>query len=177
MRTRGNKLVVSCLCLVALVAVGGCQIGGGSNWNNDGQKFDLERYVPHVTLIAKAVAINLLKEKDREVIELTGELAGVVSESLRGEASIDPNLAQQFVRDLVEQNAPAVAADAGIMSMVDVVVAIAVGQVQDLLNKYGSQVDINIVTAKLLIAALDGVKDGTDALLLPGGPPPIGAPG
>jgi len=171
---RKNKFAVSCLCLVALAA-GGCQIGGGPNWNTDGQ-FNLERYVPHVTLIAKAATINLLKEKDREVIELTGELAGVVSESLKGEASIDPNLAQQLVRDLVEQNAPAVAADAGIMSVVDVVVAIAVGQVQDLLNKYGSQIDTNIVTVKLLIAALDGVKDGSDALLLPGGPPPIGLP-
>ena len=77
---------------------------------------------------------------------------------------------------LVEANAPDVAADEGIMTIIDLAVSIAVGQVEDLVNKYGPKFDQSDMCVKLIRATLLGVKQGTDALLLPGGPPPIPGP-
>ncbi len=167
-----HRTLVSCVCLAAL-ALGstGCQMGGGSNW--DWQR-DIGRYTPHVTIIAKAATINILKDEERDKVEVVGRVAIVVSSALANEGlTLDPNLAAQQVRALVEANAPDVASDEGIMSIVDVAVSIAVGQVESLVNRYGPQFDQSDVTIKLIQAALAGVRDGVDALLMPGGPPPI----
>ena len=168
-----KRALVSCLCLAALVAATGCQSMGG-HW--DWQNIDVDRYTPHVTTITKAATINLLKEADVEQIELIGTTAEVVSTALNNDITLDPNLAMQQVRALIEKNAPDIAADEGIMSVVDVAVSIAVGQVENLVNKYGPKFDQSDLTVKLIRAALLGVRQGTDALLLPGGPPPIPGP-
>lgn len=165
-------MLVSCMCLAALAATG-CQTTGG-NW--DWQNIDVDRYTPHVTTITKAATINLLKDADVEQIEIVGTTAEVVSTALANDISLDPNLAIQQVRALVAKNAPDIAADEGIMSVVDVAVSIAVGQVENLVRKYGPQFDQSDMTVKLIRAALLGVRQGTDALLLPGGPPPIPGP-
>jgi len=168
-----KRALVSCLCLAALVAATGCQSMGG-HW--DWQNIDVDRYTPHVTMISKAATINLLKNADVEQIELVGTAAEVVSTALANDIQLDPNLAVEQVRGLIEKNAPAVAADQGIMSVIDAAVVIAVGQVEDLVNKHGPKFDQSDLTVKLIRAALLGVKEGTDALLLPGGPPPIPGP-
>jgi len=168
-----NRALVSCMCLAALVATTGCQTTGGQ-W--DWQNIDVDRYTPHVTTITKAATINLLKEADVEQIELIGTTAEVVSTALNNDITLDPNLAMQQVRALIEKNAPDIAADEGIMSVVDVAVSIAVGQVENLVARYGPKFDQSDLTVKLIRAALLGVRQGTDALLLPGGPPPIPGP-
>lgn len=167
------RTLVSCVCLAALALGGtGCQMGGGGGgW--DWQR-DIGRYTPHVTIIAKAATINVLKDELRAKVETVGLVATVVSSALANDGlTLDPNLAVQQIRALVEANAPDIASDEGIMSIVDVAVSIAVGQVESLVNRYGPQFDQSDVTIKLIQAALAGVRSGVDALLMPGGPPPI----
>ena len=169
-----SRILVSCACLAAL-ALGstGCQTNGGGSGNWDWQT-GLSRYEPHVTLIARAATINVLKDEDPEKIEMVGQVATVVFSALANDGiTLDPNFATEQIKMLIEANAPDIATDPGIMSIVDVAVSIAVGQVEFLVNKYGPQFDQSNVTIRLIQAALAGVKSGVDALLLPGGPPPI----
>jgi len=167
------KTLVSCVCLTALtLGSTGCQMGGGGggwNWQQD-----IGRYTPHVTIIAKAATINVLKDEPVDKIQVVGRVATVVSAALANEGlTIDPNLAVEQVRALVEVNAPDIASDEGIMSIVDVAVSIAIGQVESLVNRYGPQFDQSDAAIKLIQAALTGVNSGVDALLMPGGPPRI----
>ena len=168
-----SRILVSCACLAAL-ALGstGCQTnGGGGNWD---WQTGLVQYEPHVTLIARAAIINVLKGEEREKIEVVGQVATVVSSALANDGIIlDPNFATEQIKKLIEANAPDIATDPGIMSIVDVAVSIAIGQVESLVSKYGPQFDQSNVTIRLIQAALAGVKGGVDALLMPGGPPPI----
>lgn len=172
-----SKTLVSCMCLAALALGGtGCQTTGGGGWDNWQQ--DIGRYTPHVTIISKAATINVLKDEPRDKVEVVGRVATVVSAALANEGlTIDPNLATQQVRALVEANAPDIASDEGIMSIVDVAVSIAIGQVESLVNRYGPSFDQSNVAIRLIQAALEGVKSGVDALLMPGGPPPIPSAG
>lgn len=168
-----HRTLISCVCLAALALGGtGCQMGGGGGWDTWQQ--DIGRYTPHVTIIAKAATINVLKDEPRDKVEMVGRVATVVSTALANDGlTIDPNIAISQVRALVEANAPDIASDEGIMSIVDVAVSIAIGQVESLVNRYGPQFDQSDVAIRLIQAALAGVKDGVDAILMPGGPPPI----
>lgn len=168
------RTLASCACLSALaIAAAGCQMGGGTGGNWDWQR-DIGRHTPHVTIIAKAATINILKDEDKGKVEMVGRVASVVSAALANDGiAIDPNTAVAQVRALVEANAPDIAADEGIMSIVDAAVTIAVGQVESLVNRYGPQFDQSAVAIELIQAALAGVQDGVDALLMPGGPAPI----
>ncbi len=166
------RTLVSCACLSAL-AIAGCRTGGGTGGDWDWRR-DIGRHTPHVTIIAKAATVNILKDEDRDKVEVVGRVAAVVSVALANEGlTIDPNTAVAQVRALVEANAPDIASDEGIMSIVDVAVSIAVGQVESLVNRYGPQFDQSDVAIRLIQAALAGVKGGVDALLMPDGPPPI----
>jgi len=166
-----HRIIVSCVCLSALALGGtGCQMGGrttdGFNWQQD-----IGRYTPHVTIIAKAATINVLKAEPRDRIELVGRVVTVISAAIANEGlTIDPNIAVSQIRALVEANAPGIASDKSIMSIVDVAVSIAVGQVESLVDRYGPEFDQSNVAIELIQAALTGVKDGVDALLMPGGP-------
>lgn len=167
-----HRTLISCMCLAAL-ALGntGCQTGGGGSFN---WQQDIDRYTPHVTIIAKAATINVLKDEPRDKVEVVGRVATLVSAALANDGlTIDPNIAIAQIRALVEANAPDIAADEGIMSIVDVAVSIAIGQVESLVNRYGPQFDQSNVAISLIQAALAGVKSGVDALLMPGGPPLI----
>ena len=168
MRSRSLPRVGILLCLAAAIPAAGCQFGGG-RWN-----FNVDAYVPQVTVIAKAATINLLKNAKADEIAIVGTAAEVVSTALgNGDIQLDPNIAQRQIRALIEKSAPAIAADKGVMSIIDVAVSIAVGQAENIVNKYGPKFDQSDITVRLVRAALAGVKDGADALLLPGGPPPI----
>jgi len=155
------------LCLAAAIPAAGCQSAGG-RWN-----FDVGAYAPQVTVIAKAATINLLRNAKADKIAIVGAAAETVSMALGNDIQLDPNLAQSQIRALIERSAPAVAADKGIMSIIDVAVSIAVGQAENIANKYGPKFNQSDITVRLIRAALAGVKEGSDALLLPGGPPPI----
>lgn len=156
------------LCLATIPATG-CQFGGRINIL--GPIADV--YAPQVTVIAKAATVNLLRNAGADKIAIIGAAAGTVSTALGNDIRLDPNLAQSQIRALIEKNAPAIAADKGIMSIIDVAVSVAVGQVEHIARKHGPKFDQSDATVKLIRAALAGVKEGTDALLLPGGPPPI----
>jgi hypothetical protein len=156
------------LCLAAAIPAAGCQSAGGRNW-----QFNVDAYAPQVTAIAKAATVNLLRNAKADKIAIVGAAAGTVSAALGNDIKLDPNLAQSQIRALIEKSAPAVAADKGVMSIVEVAVSVAVGQVEHIARKYGPKFDQSAITVKLVRAALAGVKEGADALLLPGGPPSI----
>ncbi len=155
------------LCLAAAIPATGCQSPGG-HWN-----FNADAYVPQVTVIAKVATISLLRNAKADRIAIVGAAAATVSTALGNDIQLDPNLAQGQIRALIEKSAPAVAADKGIMSIIDVAVSVAVGQVENIVNKYGPKFDQSAITVRLVRAALAGVKEGADAMLTPGGPPQI----
>jgi len=163
-----RNAIVTLLCLAAAIPAAGCQFGGMHTGN-----FNVDAYVPEVTVIAKAATVNLLKNAGADKIKAAGDAAAVSAVLANGGIKLDPNLAQSQIRAMIEKSAPAIAADKGIMSIVEVAVSLAVGQVEHIANTYGPKFDQSNATVKLIQAALTGVKQGTDALLMPGGPPPI----
>lgn len=164
-----KNAIGACLCLMAVFAAG-CKTTGG-HW--DWQHVNADAYTPHVTTIAKAATVNLLRNAAADQITIVGAAAEAASMALGNDIQLDPNFAQRQIRALIEKSAPEVAADEGIMSIIDVAVSVAVGQVENIVNKHGPKFDQSDITIRLVRAAMTGVKEGTDALLLPGGPPPI----
>lgn len=160
-----NKTMIACALVAASVV--GCN-DPNNNWFGNGGDFDVDRYVPQVMSASQLVTINLLKNKPLEDVEAIHGVAATVLGVLEGGGiTLDPKLAQAQVRRIIEQHAPDIANNPVNMAIMEAGVAVAVGHIQKLIDQYGSNiVDPNIVTIKLVTAAVRGVTGGT-AMLMP----------
>lgn len=164
-----NRVMIA--CVLAASSIVGCN-DPNNNWFGNGGDFDVDRYVPQVTSASQLVTINLMQSKPLEDVETVHGVAATILGVLEdGGITLDPKLAQVQVKRIIEQHAPDIANDPVNMAILEAGVAVAVGHVQKLIDQYGSSiVDPNIVTVKLVAAAVRGVAGGTAILM----PQPVG---
>ena len=148
------------LCCLLASATGCVQPNG--NWNETGRIID--RNSVQITIVSQLVTARILKDQPRELAEKVNQISTTLVDILAADdlkLSIDPRTAVDQVNFLIVSAFPEIKDNIQVIQIIDTVVVLAIGRIENLSSKIGSQFDKENVMIKFIRAAVTGIRNGS----------------
>lgn len=159
-----RTLALGLCCLLASVT--GCVQPNG-NWTEVGKIVD--RNSVQITVVSQLVIARILKDQPRELAEKVNQISTVLVGILDAEdlkLSIDPRMAVDQVNFLIVSAFPEIKDNIQVIQIIDTVVVLAIGRIENLSSQLGSRLDKENAMIKFIRAAVEGIRDGSALLAI-----------
>lgn len=154
-----RTLALGFCCL--LVSATGCMQPNG-NWNEPGKIID--QNTAQIIVVSRLVTSRILKEQPPEVAEKVNQVSTALASILGADdlkLSIDPGEAVSQVNFLIASAFPEIKDNMRVLQIIDTVVVLAVGRIENLSSKFGSNLDRESAMIKFIRAAVTGIRNGS----------------